>query len=149
MKVSRPRVPKGLIIAIVVCFIIGLIAIPVVNNAFTEEELAKNVLMAAIPFLFIFVSILLTYITLIVVVATMLNNNIPARTFDRVEKIVITAILLGIFGMFQSWFFKAYTLGFILLLFSLLTYILWSHVVPKVVQQRNNPEDDFAPTQVV
>jgi ABC-type transport system involved in cytochrome c biogenesis permease subunit len=149
MKVSRPRVPRGLIIAIVVCLAIGLIAIPVVNNTFTQEELAKNVLLAAIPFLFIFVSILLTYITLIVIVATMLNNNIPVRTFERVEKIVIAFVLLGIIGMFQSWFFKAYTLGFILLLFSLLTYILWSHIMPKVVQQRNNPEDDFAPTQVV
>ena len=149
MKVSRPRVPRGLIIAIVVCLIIGLIAIPVVSNAFTEEQLARNVLIAAIPFLFIFVSILLTYITVIVIVATMLNDNIPARTFNRVEKIIISGILLGIFGMFQPWFFKAYTLGFILLLFSLFTYILWSHVVPRVVQQRDNPKDDFAPTQVV
>lgn len=149
MKVSRPHVPKGLIIAIVVCFIIGLIAIPVVSNAFTEEQLAKNVLIAAIPFLFIFVSILLTYITVIVIVATMLNDNIPARTFTGVERIIIAGMLLGIFGMFQPWVFKAYTLGFILLLFSLLTFILWSHVVPRVIQQRDNPEDDFAPTQVV
>jgi len=149
MNVSRPRVPKGLIIAIVVCFIIGLVAIPVVNNAFTEEELAKNVLMAAIPFLFLFVSVLLTYITIIVVVATMFNNNISASRFNRIENIIIALILIGIFGMFQSWFFKAYTYGFILLLFSLLTYICWSHVVPRVVQQRENPEDDFAPTQVV
>jgi uncharacterized membrane protein len=149
MKISRPRIPKGLIIAIVVCFILGLIAIPVVGNAFSEEQLAKNVLIAAIPFLFIFVSILLTYITLIVIVATMLNNNIPARTHGIIERIVIAGILLGILGMFQPWFFRAYTIGFVLLLFSTLTYILWSHVMPKVVQQREEPGADFAPTQVV
>ena len=103
--------------------------------------------MAAIPFLFIFVSILLTHITLIVVVATMLNNNIPARTFRR--KDCHHCYLAGHFRHVPVWFFKTNTLGFILLLFSLLTYILWSHVVPKVVQQRNNPEDDFAPTQVI
>ena len=136
MKISRPRIPKGLIIAIVVCFILGLIAIPVVSNAFSEEQLAKNVLIAAIPFLFIFVSILLTYIMVIVIVATMLNNNIPARTHGMIEKIIITGILLGIFGMFQPWFFLAYHYGFILLLFSTLIYILWSHVSPRVVQQR-------------
>ncbi len=138
MKVSRPRIPKGLIIAIVVCLILGLIAIPVVSNAFSEEQLAKNVLIAAIPFLFIFVSILLTYITVIVLVASMLNNNIPASTHGTIERIIITGILLGIFGMFQPWFFKAYTVGFILLLISTLSYILWSHVAPKVVQQRES-----------
>ena len=149
MKVSRPRIPKGLVIAIVVCFILGLIAIPVVNNAFTEEQLAKNVLMAAIPFVLIFVSILLTYIMVIVIVATMLNNNISASVHGKIEKVIIAGILLGIFGMFQSWFFKAYTVGFIVLLFSTLSYILWSHVMPRVVQQREELDADFASSQAV
>ncbi|HEY53305.1 MAG TPA: hypothetical protein G4N94_07600 [Caldilineae bacterium] len=149
MKISRPRIPKGLVIAIVVCFILGLIAIPVVNNAFTEEQLAKNVLMAAIPFVLIFVSILLTYIMVIVIVATMLNNNISASVHGKIEKVIIAGILLGIFGMFQSWFFKAYTVGFIVLLFSTLSYILWSHVMPRVVQQREELDADFASSQAV
>jgi hypothetical protein len=146
MKTSRPRVPKGLIIAIVVTFILGLISIPVISNVFTEEQLASNVLIAAIPFVLIFVSILLTYITSIVIVATMLNNNIPVRTHGLVEKVIIAGILLGILGMFQSWVFSAYTLGFILLLFSTLSYILWSHVVPRVAQQREEVGVDLIST---
>jgi hypothetical protein len=33
--------------------------------------------------------------------------------------------------MFQPWVFAAYTYGFILLLFSTLAFIVWSHIVPK------------------
>ena len=32
--------------------------------------------------------------------------------------------------MFQPWIFKAYTVGFLVLLFSTLGFILWSHITP-------------------
>ena len=43
---------------------------------------------------------------------------------------IISGIVVGAVGMFQPWLFRAYTLGFLLLLFSTLAFIVWSHVRP-------------------
>ena len=43
--------------------------------------------------------------------------------------------VLGIIGMFQPWIFSAYKYGFLLLLFSTLAFILWSHVTPAATSQ--------------
>ena len=76
-------------------------------------------------------SILLAFISLIVVIGSMLNNNIPARIYKIIESILIAGIVLGVFGMFQPWLFYGYKYGFILLLVSLLLFIIWSHVSPR------------------
>ncbi len=133
MKNIRPRVPIGLPIAVVVMFIIGLVAGPVINAVITEEQLARNVLLAAIPFISIFIAIILAFITLIWLVATALNHNIPERIYRPIERILIAGIVLGIVGMFQPWLFIAYRVGFFLLFGSTLAFILWSHVVPRSV----------------
>ena len=52
--------------------------------------------------------------------------------FNTVQ-IIIAGIVLGIVGMFQPWTFAGYRYGFMLLFFSTLAFILWSHVVPKGV----------------
>ncbi|RME88154.1 MAG: hypothetical protein D6770_07685 [Anaerolineae bacterium] len=141
MKLNPPRVPRGLIIAIVVLLVLGLIASSLVDRIFTEQQLANNVLLAAIPFILIFVAIVLTFITLIVIAATMLNNNIPPRPYSVIERILMAGIVLGIVGMFQPWIFWAYKYGFIVLLFSTLGYILWSHVVPYRPEMREELEN--------
>ena len=97
----------------------------------TEEQLAQNVLLSAIPFILVFISILLTFIMLIVVVARRLNGNISRRHYRPIELTIIGGIALGIFGMFQPWVFGFFKLGFLLLLFSTLSFILWSHITPK------------------
>ena len=135
MKNYRPRVPIGLPISIVITLIIGLVAGPVIESTFTEEDLARNVLLAAIPFVFIFVAIILAFITVVWLAATGLSHNIPERIYRPVEWIIIAGIGLGIFGMFQPWSFAAYRVGFFVLFFSTLAFILWSHVVPKGVHQ--------------
>ena len=131
MPISRPRVPLGLLISIAILLILGSIAGPLIRSSFTEKERAANVFLEAIPFILIFVAIILTFITVIVVVASVLNDNIPRRTHRLVERIVIFGIVGGVIGMFQPWWFLAYKYGFSVLLISTLSFILWSHIRPK------------------
>lgn len=136
MAKTRFRVPYGLIISAIVSLILGLAAGPLIRSWATEEQLAKNVLLSAIPFILIFVSILLTFITLIAVVARLLSNNIEARLYRIVETIIITGIVLGVIGMFQPWHVIFYKYGFMVLLISTLSFILWSHIQPKGTQRQ-------------
>jgi len=131
MSKSRLRVPPGLPISAVVLLVLGLIANFVIPATATPEQLADNVLLNAIPFILIFVAIILTFITLIVAVASMLNHNVTASVYRLVETALIAGIVLGVVGMFQPWLFILYRAGFLLLLGSTLGFILWSHVVPK------------------
>lgn len=123
-------VPPGLPIAGVILLVVGFIARPVIQNAATEEQLASNVLLSAIPFILIFVAIILFYMALGWIVTTALNYKIPARTFRTVESVLIAGIVLGILAMFQPWVFVAYRIGFNVLLVSILVFIVWSHIVP-------------------
>ena len=131
MTISRPRVPIALPIIIVVLLVLGLLAGPFIRSRTTPEQLADNVLLNAIPFVLIFVAIILAFITLIVIAASMLDNNISLRTYKFIEQILIVCIVLGVIGMFQPWLFEAYKYGFVLLLISTLCFILWSHITPK------------------
>jgi hypothetical protein len=133
MPLSRPRIPLGLPISVVILLILGSVAGPFVRANFTEQERAANVFLEAIPFILIFVAIILTFITLIVLVASVLNDNIPRRTHQQVERIIIFGIVGSVIGMFQPWWFLAYKYGFIVLLVSTLCFILWSHIRPKRV----------------
>lgn len=136
MKLSRPRVPIGLPIASAVCLILGLLAGPLIRSLASEEQLTRNVLLSAIPFILIFLAILLAFITLIWLVASMLNDNIPQRIYRIVEMIVIGGIVLGILLMVQPFVFELFSPGFHLLLISVLSFIAWSHIrpAPEVVQ---------------
>ncbi len=136
----KPRVPIGLPIAVVVTLILGLIAGPLINSLASEEQMAQNVLLNAIPFILIFVSIILAFITIIWAVATTLNNNISKRTYSIIEGIIIAGIVLGILGMFQPWIHAGFKYGFLLLLISTLSFILWSHVTPKFEESQAEPE---------
>jgi H+/Cl- antiporter ClcA len=128
----RPTVPRGLPIAGVVLIVLGVVAMQVIPRLATPEQLAKNVLLSAIPFILIFAAIIILYISFIWALATALKEVISPRTYNIVMKIIIAGILLGIVGMFQPWAMVFYTYGFVLLLFSTLTYIVWSHITPKV-----------------
>ena len=146
MKINRPRVPIRLPIAAVITLILGLAATPFIYAVTTEEQRSTNVLLSAIPFVLIFASIILFYITFIWLVATALNNQLPEKAHTLVERIIIAGIVLGIIGMFQPWVFAAYTYGFLLLLFSTLAFILWSHIVPKPAPQDNGDDQEVAST---
>jgi hypothetical protein len=79
----------------------------------------------------IFAAIILGFIAIIIVVGSMLNDNVPARTHRIIEQILIAGIVLGVVGMFQPWIFEGYKYGFLVLLISTLGFIVWSHVSPK------------------
>jgi hypothetical protein len=50
------------------------------------------------------------------------------------ERVIIGGIVLGVVCMFQPWVFVGYKYGFLLVLFSTLAFIVWSHVTPADVQ---------------
>ena len=131
MELSRPRVPVTLLIVIAVLLVLGFLAGQYINSTMTEEQLADNVFINAVPFVLIFVAIILGFIAVIVVVASMLDDNISTRAHRIIEQILIVGIVLGVVGMFQPWLFEGYKYGFVLLLISTLSFILWSHITPK------------------
>jgi lysylphosphatidylglycerol synthetase-like protein (DUF2156 family) len=101
---------------------------------YTEAQLSaeqrNEVLIKAVPFVAVFVSIVLAFICLIVVVAVSFGGRVPARTYRPVEGIIIAGILLGVVGLFQWWKLFAYQYGFLLLLVSVLLFMVWSHFEP-------------------
>lgn len=131
----RLRVPIGLPISVVVLLALGFLSGPLIRSNFTEEERAANVFLDAIPFILIFVAIVLVFVTLISLVASALNNRISIRTYRRVERVVIAGIVLGVVAMFQPWWFLAYKYGFSVLLVATLAFILWSHIQPRGVHR--------------
>jgi hypothetical protein len=145
MAKSRFRLPVGLFIAIVVTLVLGLVASPVIKALTTEKQRATNVLLSAIPFILIFVAILLAFISLINMSASLLNGNISQRLFLLVERVLIAGIVLGILGIFQPWLIIFYKVGFIVLLVSTLGFIWWSHIKPK--GERRQKEVAAQPTR--
>lgn len=130
MPKQNPRVPFGLPITGVVLLVLGYFAGPFIASRYSEQEMARNVLLSAIPFILIFVAILLFFISFIWFVASKLNHNISLGMYRPVERLLIGGIVLGVIGMFQPWLFALYKPGFLILLFSLLGFILWSHIKP-------------------
>jgi hypothetical protein len=88
----------------------------------------------AIIFLVGFLIVLFAYIFFIRWVAARLNDNISAERYAAIERICIGGIVVGVVAMFQPWFFLGYRYGFLLLLFSTLSFIVWSHVTPAAPQ---------------
>jgi len=128
-------VPKGLPISAVILLILGLIAWQIMPNIVTQEQMARNVILAAIPFILIFASIIIAFMSLVWFTASKLSDNISEKTYRPIEYILIGGIVLGILLMFQPWVFELFRVGFFLLLISTIFYILWSHVRPKGADQ--------------
>jgi uncharacterized membrane protein len=130
-KESGGGVPRGMPIAAVILLVLGLIARQVMPSLVTEEQMARNVLLAAIPFILVFAAILIAFMSFVWYASSKLSGNISEKTYQPVEYALIGGILLGIFLMFQPWVFELFRVGFFLLLASTLLFILWSHVSPK------------------
>jgi hypothetical protein len=131
MTKSRKRLLIGMLIVALGFIVAGLIDTQIVTATMTSQDLANNPLVGGIPFLLIFIGILLAYIDLIIFMATKLNNRISEKVFRPIERLLIAGIVLGIIGMFQPFVMLFYTLGFIVLFVSLLSYIAWSHIIPR------------------
>jgi hypothetical protein len=131
MAKKKLPVPLVLPVSVIVLLILGLVAGPVIESVATEEQLATNVFLSAIPFILIFAAIILAFITLIVFASNLLSHKIPEQIYRPIERIIIAGIVLGIIGMFQPWSFVLYRVGFFMLLLSTLSFMLWSHITPK------------------
>lgn len=130
-KESSKRVPIGMPITAVILLILGLIARQVWPDLVTEEQMSRNVLLAAIPFILVFAAIIIGYMCVVWYASVKLSDNVPEKTYRPIEYALIGGILLGIFLMFQPWVFELFRVGFFVLLFSTLGFILWSHITPK------------------
>jgi hypothetical protein len=135
---NRFRIPIGLPIVIVLLIVAGFLAGPIIRSSATEQQLQRNVLLHAIPFVLWFVAVILTYITVIVIVVRLLSNNISARVHQTILTILILSIVASVIAMFQPWVFVLFRLGFHVLLVSLLLFIMWSHIVPKRLQRQED-----------
>ena len=131
MTPKNPPVPLGLPISGLILLIIGYVIGPIILANSSEQQLARNVLLSAIPFILMFLGILLFFISFIWFVASKLNRNISARVYRPVETLLIGGIVLGVLGMFQPWTFALFKPGFLLLFASLLGFMVWSHIKPK------------------
>lgn len=100
-----------------------------------SEEQQNEVLIKAVPFVAIFVSIVLAFILLIVIVAVAFRGDVPLRSYRPIEYLLIAGILLGVVGLFQGWKLFAYEFGFLVLLGSLLGFMIWSHLEPMSLRQ--------------
>lgn len=86
--------------------------------------------MNALYFILGFLLILALFITFIRWVSHRLSYKIAADRFTQIERVIIAGIVLGVVSMFQPWLFVGYKFGFLVLLFSTLAFIVWSHVTP-------------------
>jgi len=87
--------------------------------------------MAAVFFVGGFVFMLGAFIAFIAIASARLGPVISPRAYSAGERLIIGGILAGTALMFQPWTPAGLQWGFLLLLFSTLTFIVWSHVVPK------------------
>ena len=101
--------------------------------------------MTAVFFVAGFVGVLGAFIALIAVVAARLGPALSPRAHSLVEQIIIGGILAGTALMFQPWTSAGLQWGFLLLLFSTLTFIVWSHVTPKRTAEPTRQTDQPAP----
>jgi len=132
---KRGGVPRGLPISGVICLILGLILWQVIPNSFTEEQIADDVIIAAVPFILVFASIIITFMTIVWLASIRLSDNIAEKVYRPVEYVLIGGIVIGVLLMFQPWVFQLFRVGFFMLLLSTIGYILWSHVRPKVASE--------------
>lgn len=123
----------------VLVLLFGLI-FPTLSEQLIPEDTRDSVLVRAIPFVAVFVTIILLYILSIFLIALTFNDRIPYRTHRPIELSIILGIITGVVFLFQPWQLVSYKYGFLLLLLTTLFFILWSHIRP-----RNPRLDDTLP----
>jgi hypothetical protein len=103
----------------------------VVVRPLLPETVQNEVIVTAVPFIAIFATIILLFIMSVALLGVRFHLNVPARTHSAVEYTIIASILVGVVALFQSWSIAPYTFGLGLLLFSVLAFIVWSHIAPR------------------
>lgn len=70
----------------------------------------------------------------IALLARQLKDKVPRRLYSLIEGLIIGGIVLGILGLFQPWVLWGFRIGFGVLFYSTLAYVVWSHVTPRSEQ---------------
>jgi hypothetical protein len=126
--ISRPLVVLLSVAAAPV--VVAIVVAPVIDGMSAKDK-TDNVLLTGVPFILIFVAIVLAFISFIAIVAARLNDRISPRAHAIGEALIIGGIVVGIIGTFQPWAIAGYQIGFHLLLLCMLAFNVWSHVIPR------------------
>ena len=121
--------------ASILLLLFGLIFDPL-SEALLSEDTRGSVLVNSIPFVAVFITIILLFILLIFMVALRFNRLIPYRTYRPVELLIIFGIACGVFFLFQPWQLVSFQYGFMWLLGATLSFIVWSHVIPHSAREQ-------------
>ena len=127
----RPLIPLKLLIAAAVLFALNFAAHPALAALVPDLQTSSNILLIAIPFLLIFVPIILGYMSLIVFVSKLFHQRVPEPVYKLIEYVFIAGIAAGILCMFQPWVFALFKIGFFVLFGSLLGFMIWGHLAMK------------------
>jgi hypothetical protein len=131
MKKIRPLIPLKLLISAAVILGLSFAVRPALEAWVPDLHSSRNVLLLAVPFLMIFVPIILGFMSLIVFVKKLLHQRVAERAYKVIEYVFIGGIVVGILSMFQPWTFYLFQPGFFILFGSLLGFMIWSHVAMK------------------
>jgi hypothetical protein len=138
MRSKLAHLPIGLLISAALLVLLGVLFRPVGGLLIVADRMENDIFLIAIPFLATFIAIILTFIFSIFVIARLLNGQLSSRTYSIIEGIILGGIGLGVFSMFQPLSHVIFSKGFLLLLGATLSFIVWSHIVPRGAQ---TPED--------
>jgi hypothetical protein len=127
---KRFRPPITLLIIAAVLLVVGLVMNSLMSTL-SEDVLRDNLMIMAIPFLAIFIAILLFYIGLINTLMRAFSGHIPPRVYRVLFGAAVVGIVLGVIMMFQPWALAIYRVGFMILLVSLLSFMVISHISPR------------------
>lgn len=122
--------PKAMPITATVLLVLGVILSQFIDQIFSVEQLSRNAVLSGIPFILVFASVILYFMSFTWFLSNKLNFRVSNHVYQIIEKVTIGGIVLGILMMFQPWVFVAFRYGFYLLLFSTLAFIVWSHITP-------------------
>jgi len=130
MKI-RPLIPLKLLVTAAVLLALSFAARPALEALVPDLQTSSDVLLLAIPFLLIFVPIILGYMALIVFVSKLLHQRVSEPVYKVIEYVFIAGIVAGILGLFQPWSFGLFRIGFFVLFGALLGFMIWSHLAMK------------------
>ena len=131
MKKDTKIVVKPLIIS--VCIVVFLQVLNRVLPTVLDQTLGDIV-----GFITNFGTILLGGAFFLAFVAANVNGKIPRRLHTIVELVIIFFLVVGIVCMFQPLAIEIYSTGFNVLMFSLLAFIVWSHLIPKMPSEETD-----------
>lgn len=122
--------PRTMLVIVAGLVVLGLVSGPLVDGL-SDKDKINNVLLTGVPFILLFVALVLFFIFLILLVSYLLNNRVAPRMHRAVEFTIIGGVVLGVVGMFQPWILGGFQWGFILLFVCFLMFNVWSHINPR------------------